>query len=349
MPQVSLLRPGFQMPMPPHAHPGEQASIVQAMNCSSTTPLVGFESTPPPTPLPQPPACYHPLAGVRTTTCLNLPFGDALTCNGSANPAGYHFTGNEHDAETGLDYFGARYYASTMGRFMSPDWSAKVAPVPYAKLRDPQTLNLYAYVGNNPLFRTDPTGHYVCSGSKANCNLVKDAIANIKEAANSGNLTKKEAAALNKVLGFYGQAGKDNGVTVGFQKTGVSAGGTSTENGRTTITLSLRSTLANPNSRQNGASPDTEAAAQAAHEGEHGVQQQNHGMPMNRGQEMAGEVDAYSVQSYVNKGEQDKSSYWSNPAGGAIWSMQGGFNAGAVNDYAKQSTDIWCQAGGNCK
>jgi RHS repeat-associated protein len=44
------------------------------------------------------------------------------------------FTGKERDTESGNDYFGARYYASSMGRFMSQDWSAKVAPVPYAKL-----------------------------------------------------------------------------------------------------------------------------------------------------------------------------------------------------------------------
>jgi RHS repeat-associated protein len=36
----------------------------------------------------------------------------------------YKFTGKERDAESGLDYFGARYYASNMGRWMSPDWSA---------------------------------------------------------------------------------------------------------------------------------------------------------------------------------------------------------------------------------
>ena len=42
---------------------------------------------------------------------------------------------------------------------MSPDWSAKEEPVPYAKLDDPQTLNLYEYVGNNPLVRDDPDGH----------------------------------------------------------------------------------------------------------------------------------------------------------------------------------------------
>lgn len=47
-------------------------------------------------------------------------------------------TGKERDSESGNDYFGARYYASTMGRWLSPDWSAKVEPVPYAKLDDPQ-------------------------------------------------------------------------------------------------------------------------------------------------------------------------------------------------------------------
>jgi RHS repeat-associated protein len=46
-------------------------------------------------------------------------------------------TGKERDTESGNDYFGARYYASTMGRWLSPDWSAKVMPVPYAKLDNP--------------------------------------------------------------------------------------------------------------------------------------------------------------------------------------------------------------------
>jgi RHS repeat-associated protein len=69
------------------------------------------------------------------------------------------YAGKERDIESGLDYFGARYYASNMGRFMSPDWSAKQEPVPYSKLDDPQTLNLYSYVGNNPLSRADKDGH----------------------------------------------------------------------------------------------------------------------------------------------------------------------------------------------
>jgi len=69
------------------------------------------------------------------------------------------YTGKERDTESGNDYFEARYYSSAMGRFMSPDWSAKEEPVPYAKLDDPQSLNLYAYVQNNPLTKDDPTGH----------------------------------------------------------------------------------------------------------------------------------------------------------------------------------------------
>lgn len=69
------------------------------------------------------------------------------------------YTGKERDTESGNDYFGARYYASTIGRWMSPDWSAKVEPVPYSKLDDPQTLNLYSYGMNNPLIRIDLDGH----------------------------------------------------------------------------------------------------------------------------------------------------------------------------------------------
>jgi len=47
-----------------------------------------------------------------------------------------------------------------MGRFMSPDWSSSPDAVPYAQLGNPQSLNLYAYVGNNPLRRADPNGHF---------------------------------------------------------------------------------------------------------------------------------------------------------------------------------------------
>lgn len=72
-------------------------------------------------------------------------------------------TGKERDSESGLDYFGARYYASSMGRFISPDDFG-------GHLEDPQTLNRYTYVRNNPLRYTDPTGHDL----QESCTQTKD-------------------------------------------------------------------------------------------------------------------------------------------------------------------------------
>jgi RHS repeat-associated protein len=102
--------------------------------------------------------------GAIEDACASLPYGDALSCIGPTFTTEHHFTGKERDTESGNDYFGARYYASTMGRFLSPDWSATEEPVPYAVLGDPQSLNLYAYVRNNPLSRTDPNGHWCIGG-----------------------------------------------------------------------------------------------------------------------------------------------------------------------------------------
>jgi RHS repeat-associated protein len=74
----------------------------------------------------------------------------------------YKFTGKERDAESGLDNFGARYLASNLGRFMTPDWAARPTTVPYAVFGDPQSLNLYGYVRNDPVTNADLDGH--CSG-----------------------------------------------------------------------------------------------------------------------------------------------------------------------------------------
>jgi RHS repeat-associated protein len=63
------------------------------------------------------------------------------------------FTGQERDRESGLDYFDARYYSYSHGRFTSTDPLAASA-----KSSDPQSWNRYAYVNNNPLKYVDPTG-----------------------------------------------------------------------------------------------------------------------------------------------------------------------------------------------
>jgi RHS repeat-associated protein len=90
------------------------------------------------------------------------PYGESIPC-GDTSADRLKFTGKERDSENGLDYFGARYYASNMGRWMNPDWAVNPVPVPFAKLENPQTLNLYAYVANNPTSLADRDGHDDCT------------------------------------------------------------------------------------------------------------------------------------------------------------------------------------------
>jgi len=101
------------------------------------------------------------LSGAQCETTTNLPFGDgqSMVTNCPGDPSPNHFTGKQRDTESNLDYFGARYYSSSMGRFVTPDWDGKPVAVPYAKFGDPQSLNLYAYTLNNPISGIDPDGH----------------------------------------------------------------------------------------------------------------------------------------------------------------------------------------------
>jgi len=106
--------------------------------------------------------------GVLEQTCQSLPFGDALNCTQSAvAPTEHHFTGKERDSESGNDYFSARYYASTMGRFMAADPSG----LDYADQSNPQSFNLYSYVRNNPLSFIDPSGLETAVYGDANCTI----------------------------------------------------------------------------------------------------------------------------------------------------------------------------------
>ena len=79
---------------------------------------------------------------------------DSATCAATARFSPYRFTGKEGDSESGLYNFSARYYSSATGRFTSPDPSGLY----YADPNNPQSLNLYSYVLNNPLINIDPSG-----------------------------------------------------------------------------------------------------------------------------------------------------------------------------------------------
>ncbi|MFQ5597979.1 MAG: RHS repeat domain-containing protein [Nitrospiria bacterium] len=94
-------------------------------------------------------------------------FGEITILNGQIdNP--YTFTGREWDAETGLYYYRARFYDAETGRFLSFDpilrgiehttASSCTKSLGSFPLKQPQELNPYVYVGNNPLLFTDPLG-----------------------------------------------------------------------------------------------------------------------------------------------------------------------------------------------
>jgi RHS repeat-associated protein len=100
-----------------------------------------------------------------------LPFGEEIFALGLRPSLGYsgadgvhqQFTSRERDVETGLDYFLARYYSSTQGRFSSKDPYNPILNSENEQeflryLTQPQNWNRYAYVANNPLRYVDPTG-----------------------------------------------------------------------------------------------------------------------------------------------------------------------------------------------
>jgi len=86
------------------------------------------------------------------------PYGGELAYTNTC-PQNYKFEGKERDTETGNDDFGARYYSNRFGRWLSADWSAVPVPVPYANVTNPQTLNLYSMVSDDPESFADLDGH----------------------------------------------------------------------------------------------------------------------------------------------------------------------------------------------
>jgi RHS repeat-associated protein len=162
------------------------------------------------------------------------------TCAFAACFSRHHFTGKERDTESGNDYFEARYYSSSMGRFMSPDWSAQVAPVPYARMDNPQTLNLYAYLRNNPLAGVDADGH--CGGPGDPCSdLVVTA-----QVAQQPTFVKNDSETVGGKTNLYTGP---QGVLV-FQATSKSTGDpirvTGTEQNQKTVTIDGKKQPAGP-------------------------------------------------------------------------------------------------------
>jgi RHS repeat-associated protein len=145
------------------------------------------------------------LGSTRLVTAMNQsivdnldyePFGQQAS---GASATTHKFTGKERDSESGLDFFGARHYASSMGRWLVPDWAAKPSAVPYAVFGNPQSLNLYSYVGNNPLMHADPDGH--CWPAQSCYQAIVNAVNNFSNNVSNSSANSSPAVAALKTFG----------------------------------------------------------------------------------------------------------------------------------------------------
>jgi len=131
---------------------------------------------------------YAPYGEVRTE-------GEAV-----AGLTEFTFTGQQVDNATGLMYYNARWYDPSLGRFIQAD---TIVPNP----GDPQDLNRYSYVRNNPLRYIDPSGHVECSllgagEDMAGCRAYKDQINNPYGINFSGSWTFDQRAIVLQAAGI---------------------------------------------------------------------------------------------------------------------------------------------------
>jgi RHS repeat-associated protein len=196
-------------------------------------------------------------------------------------------TGKERDPESGLDYFGARYYWSSAGRFSSPDPLMSSADV-----ADPQSWNRYSYTRNNPLRFVDPLGLFVWDsslggsltdeelrkqlGKQANRiigqrNAIRGGMKELERLAGTFAEGSSERQELTEALAAYGAEGTENGVTVATGASGNDAGTArpdfqSDDTGR--VTANVLVTFNARNSAQ-------DRVRAVAHEGRHARDAQN--------------------------------------------------------------------------
>ena len=206
---------------------------------------------------------YYPYGGQENDYCPNV-------------AQNYKFTGKERDSESGLDNFGKRYFGSSLGRFQTPD-----PLLNSGRPENPQTWNKYAYVLNNPLKLTDPTGLWewaanTCASDDKKCNKkyeqnqqkFRDALKDLQKARDSYTKGSKEYNRLNASLSAYGTENDGNNVKVGFGALAGSAAAETTPSADTHGNLSFNVTF-DPSKVGNAAPVDV------GHEGTHISDEQN--------------------------------------------------------------------------
>ena len=99
-----------------------------------------------------------PAGNIKSESDFFSSGGELQITNNDSNK--YRYTGHEQDGESGLYDYGARHYSPALGRFITPDYigyGLDPVPVPWADLKNPQSLNFYGYSRNNPTSLAIPT------------------------------------------------------------------------------------------------------------------------------------------------------------------------------------------------
>ncbi|MBC7264517.1 MAG: RHS repeat-associated core domain-containing protein [Chloroflexi bacterium] len=140
------------------------------------------------------------ISGAQSGNIRYYPYG---TTRSGAVATAYKFTGQRLDDSTGLYFYGARYYDAALGRFIQAD---TIVPQP----GNPQALNRYSYVLNNPLRYVDPTGrrYEQSAGYVFDPNYWRDLLLwFVREANRNARLPEVQIMRLNNVVGNLGPPG----------------------------------------------------------------------------------------------------------------------------------------------